>query len=407
MIPSSGFLRQNALWLTPGFLLTFLSCFGQTFFISLFAEDIRAAYGLSHGQWGSLYSIGTTASAVVMIWAGVLTDHFRVRSLGALVLLILAAACLMMTQTHPVWVLPFIIFALRFAGQGMLGHIAVVAMARWFVKTRGRALAFAALGFSVGEAFLPLLIVSLRTSVDWHIVWLFAALVALLGIPVLWGLLARERTPQASADVMQSLGMQNRHWSRRECLRHGLFWFMVPAILGPSAFNTAFFFQQMHYVDIKGWTHLDLVSLYPVFTVTSIGALLLSGWLLDKLGTARLLPWSQVPMVLGFVCFAQADSTWGALAGLVFMGLTAGAITTLVAAFWAEFYGTRHIGAIKAAAAAIMVLGSAIGPALTGVLIDLQIGLEVQYLGVAVFFIFSTISMVIGVARYRQDLPTA
>ena len=48
--------------------------------------------------------------------------------------------------------------------------------------------------------------------------------------------------------------------------------------------------------------------------------------------------------------------------GFVFLALTTGANSTLPNAFWAEFYGTAHMGSIKAMAAAIMVFGSAIGP---------------------------------------------
>jgi hypothetical protein len=68
-----SFLRANAAWLTAGFLLTFTSSFGQTFFISIFAGEIRETFGLSHGQWGGLYTLATTASAIAMVWAGVLT----------------------------------------------------------------------------------------------------------------------------------------------------------------------------------------------------------------------------------------------------------------------------------------------------------------------------------------------
>lgn len=405
MTATRAFLRQNFRWLLPGMLLTFLSGFGQTYFISLFAGEIRAQFGLSHGEWGGLYSLGTGASAVVMIWAGVLTDHFRVRALGAVILALLAAASILMAELSAAWALPFVIFALRFAGQGMLSHIAVVAMARWFVATRGRALSIAALGFSLGEAFLPMVVVSAMTATNWQSLWWIAASVSLAGIPALWALLAQERTPQSHAHGSQSLGMGGQHWTRAQCLRHRLFWLMVPALLGPSAFNTAFFFQQVHYAEIKGWAHLELVTLYPFFTLTSIAAMLLSGWALDRWGTARLIPWSQVPMVLAFILFSQAQAPVMAFAGLFFMGLTAGANATLVAAFWAEFYGTRHIGAIKSAAAAVMVLGSAIGPAITGGLIDLGIGLPRQYLGVAVYFLVTTTLMVIGVARARRDLP--
>ena len=64
------FLRENARWLGAGALLSFLSSFGQTYFIAIFAGEIRAEFGLSHGQWGGIYALGTGASAVLMLWAG-------------------------------------------------------------------------------------------------------------------------------------------------------------------------------------------------------------------------------------------------------------------------------------------------------------------------------------------------
>ena len=158
---SFSFLRENAKWLSAGMLLTFLSSFGQTFFISLFAGEIRGEFGLSHGEWGGIYTLGTGVSAVVMIWAGGLTDRFRVRVLGAVVLFMLMGACLFMAANPSVWLLPVVIFALRFTGQGMTSHIAVVAMSRWFIATRGKALSIATLGFAVGEALLPIVFVGL------------------------------------------------------------------------------------------------------------------------------------------------------------------------------------------------------------------------------------------------------
>jgi MFS family permease len=303
------------------------------------------------------------------------------------------------------WALPFVILALRFTGQGMTSHIAVVAMSRWFVATRGRALSIATLGFAMGEAMLPVLFVAMMSLVDWRLLWVLAAAMALAGIPALRALLSRERTPQSFAeDGGGASGMLARHWTRAEGLRHWLFWFMVPALLGPAAFNTAFFFQQVHYAEIKGWTHLSLVALFPLYTATAVAAMLLSGWALDRLGTARLMPWFQLPMVGAFVIFATAGTPAGALAGLLLLALTTGANVTLPNAFWAEFYGTRHLGSIKAMAAAVMVLGSAIGPGVTGALIGLGVGLETQYLGVAAYFVFASAMMALGVARARPLL---
>ena len=125
MSPLRRYLSDNASFLAAGALLTFLSSFGQTFFISVFAGEIRAKFGLGHGEWGRIYSLGTTASAIVMIWAGALTDRIRVRVLGPVVLTGLALACLSMAVNPVIWALPLVIFALRFFGCAPIGHVMV------------------------------------------------------------------------------------------------------------------------------------------------------------------------------------------------------------------------------------------------------------------------------------------
>lgn len=398
------FLRSNARWLSAGFLLTLLSGFGQTYFISLFAGEIRAEFGLSHGEWGGIYTLGTGASAAVMVWAGGLTDRFRVRAMAMVIMPLLMVACFMMAGIMAVWMLPVVIFALRFTGQGMMSHLSLVAMSRWFIAARGRALAISGLGYSVGEAFLPMLFVALLAIFDWRLLWVVSGVVAVLGLPALLALLRSERTPQSFAESDQSLGMQSRHWSRAEAIRHPLFWMMFPALLGPSAFGTAFFFHQVYFAELKSLTHLELVSLFPIYTGGSIVMMIISGWLLDRLGTPKLIPWYQVPIGIGFVVFGLTGSLSGVVIGVLFFAMTSGANATLPNAFWAEFYGTKHIGSIKAMATAIMVLGSAIGPGLTGAFIDMGIGLETQFVWVGAFFAFATAMMVIGIGRAKREL---
>jgi MFS family permease len=286
----------------------------------------------------------------------------------------------------------------------MMSHLAVVAMARWFVATRGKALSVATLGFALGEAFLPLIFVALLASHDWRLLWMGAALVALIGVPLLLLLLRRERTPQSWAATCGSLGMAGRHWTRGQTLRHFLFWFMVPALLGPSAFNTAFFFHQVHIAEVKEMGHLELVAMFPVYTAVGIGAMVLAGFLIDRLGTARVLPFIQLPMIAAFALFAVSDGPLLLLAGFVMLALTTGANSIVPNAFWAEFYGSAHMGSIKAMAAAIMVLGSAIGPGITGLGIDLGLGIETQFWLIAGYFAFASAMMTIGVLRARPLL---
>jgi MFS family permease len=394
------FLVRNAPWLASGALLTLLSSFGQTIFISVFAADIQAEFSLSHGAWGGIYALGTTTSAVVMVWAGGLTDKFRVGALGPVVLLMLAMSCLLMAFNPFVWLLPVVIFALRLCGQGMTSHIAVVAMARWFDAERGRALSIAALGFSLGEAVLPIVFVVLLGFLDWRVLWVIAAVVILAGVPVLIRLLRHERTPQSMTSVNPSRGIAFMYWTRSDVVRHPMFWCMAPSILGPSAFNTAFFFHQVHFSELKDLTHVSLVAQFPLYTAVSVAAMLLSGWSLDKWGTPRLMPFFQIPMVAAFIVFGFAQTSVMMSLGFVMLGLTAGANATLPSAFLAEVYGTKHIGSIRALAAAVMVLGSALGPGITGLLIDVGVGLESQFYWVALYFSLAIVLLWFGVRRY-------
>lgn len=401
------FLRDNAPFLATGALLAFLSSFGQTFFISIFGGEIRAQFDLTNGDWGLIYMVGTGMSAVSMVFAGGLADRFRVRVLGLVVVALLALACLAMAFNPWAAALPFVIFALRFTGQGMTSHVATVAMVRWFVAARGRALAVATMGFMAAEALMPLTFVWLKQHIEWHHLWVGAALFCLACLPVLHRLLRLERTPQSAAETSATLGMNGQHWTRAMALRHPLFWALTPAMMFFPAFGTAFWFHQVHFAEIKGWDHLSLVALFPLGTLTFGLFTVLYGWAIDRFGAARLLPIYLAPLILAFALHGFAPSIMWTAAGIVLMGMASGGQATIPNAVWAEFYGTQHIGSIKAAVAAVMVLGSAIGPGLTGWLIDAGIGLETQLYVIAGSFVFAILVLLIPLRNARRALAKA
>ena len=396
-----SFLFNNARWLGAGALLAFSSSYGQTFFISIFADDIRAQFGLSHGEWGLIYGIGTGVSAFVMIWAGMLSDVLRVRQLAPLTLILLAMACLAMALNPFSGALVAVVFALRFSGQGVMSHISSVAMARWFVASRGKALAVATLGFAFAEAFLPMIFVGLKPVFGWKALWVLAGGMALAAIPILLVLLRSERTPANIAQDTQSLGMGGREWTRIDAIKHPLFWCFVPSVIGMSALLTALFFHQIHLGEIKGWTHAEVTRLFPVYTFSSIGAMLLAGVLIDRLGSARLVPVFQLPIVAGFLVFSTIESLWGGVLAMMLIGVSHGFSAPLPGAFWAEHYGTKNLGAIKSLAAAMMVLGSALGPWITGGLIDRGVHIGDQFLGFAAFFTVTSALAALGIRLSR------
>lgn len=400
----TDFLRLNVSWLFAGFLLTFASSFGQTFFIAIFAGDIRQEFGLSNGAWGGVYALATMASAAVMVFAGGVTDRFRVRLIGPVILVGLAIAAMLMSFATGVVVLTVAIFLLRLMGQGMMGQTAMVAMSRWFVATRGRAISIAGLGVALGEAMLPLAFVALMGWIDWRTLWLVVSAFLVIAAVAMVLILKAERTPQAMARENTSAGMSGRQWTRVQALRHWLFWLTLPAMLGPAAWNTAFFFHQVHFAEAKGWAHFDLVTLFPIFTVTGVGSMLLTGWMVDRFGSAKIAGIYLFPIAIGYLLIGSAQGLGMAAAGMVFMGLSVGAHMTMSAALWAEFYGTANLGRIRAMAGAFGVLGTAIGPGICGWLIDVGIDLPQQTLGISAYFVVAAVLAAIGGRRAERFL---
>lgn len=402
MTQSTGYLKfiaDNAPFLAAGALLSFLSVFGQTFFISVFGGEIREEFNLTNGEWGGLYMIATMGSALVMVWAGGLADVIKVRWLGIGVIACLGLACIAMGMNQNVTLLIAVLFVLRLMGQGMSVHISAVAMARWFVATRGRALAVAGLGFMLGEAFLPLAMVWLKSQFEWRTLWIFFGVFCFAMCPVLAMLLRLERNPKSASLESDTLGLQDRHWTRAEVLSNPIFWLLVPAIMFFSAFGTVFWFQQVIFAEVKGWSHLSLVSVFPLGTAALALSAIVYGWAIDRFGVRRLLPFYLLPYVAAFVLHWYAPSLgWTALA-VVLMGIAGGGQGTLLNACWAEFYGTKHIGSIKSAATALMVLGSALGPGISGWMLDIGIGIEIQMLGFAAMFVGAAVSIAIAL-RY-------
>ena len=304
MIP---FLRDNLRWLGAGFLLTFAAAFGQTWFISLFAGDIKETHGLTDGGWGSLYTVATLSSAAMLFARGALADTMPLERLAPLMALLFALSAVTMAFANSIWMLGIAVFGLRFCGQGMFGHISMTAMGRWFRARRGSAVATATLGHPAGEFVIPLIAIACIAAFGARATWLTVALLLAFAVaPALWLLLrgaARPRAPFA-ADGMP--GLRGMQWTRKQALGHWLFPALLPIIVTGGFIGTSVYFHMVHIADVKGWTLLEMAPGYPTYAVMAVLGALLGGWASDRFGPERLLPYFVLPMGVGVALIAPA-----------------------------------------------------------------------------------------------------
>ena len=366
-----GFLSQNRRWLGTGLLLTFASAFGQTWFISLFAGEIKSSYGLTDGQWGGLYTVATLGSALILVLRGSLADTMPLSRLAPLIALMFAVAALVMSFGNSVIWLGIGVFLLRFCGQGMFTHIAMTAMGRWFVATRGRAVSITALGFPLGEALLPFPTVLMIAALGWRGGWLVVAgALVLVVAPALFLLLRADRDPAGRPMSSGSPGLYGRHWNRREVLGHWLFPAIVPILLTPGFIGTVVFFHQVHVAEVKGWTLAEMAPAYPVYAAVSVCAALMTGFLVDRIGAVKLLPVLLIPLGVAMLLLGSVTAVWGWIGILAIMAMTQGMAGSFWGAFLPSVYGTDNLGSVRAITVAIGVVSTAIGPGLTGLAID-------------------------------------
>lgn len=367
------FIIGNARWLAAGFVLAFGSCFGQTFFIAVFSQPLRAEFGLSYGEFGGAYMAGTLASAFCIIQLGRLADILSARPLAAAITLCLAAVCIAMAFVSSWPMLIVVIFGLRMFGQGMMSHLSQTCMARWFDRTRGRAIAIASFGYPIAQAVVPSIAVVVMATTSWRNIWLGAAAVLALCIaPLLWALLAKDRpTRLTGALSVAPSGIGGKQWSRMEIIRQPLFWMLAPGFIAPSFMITVIFFLPSHIAETKGWALDAFTNRYWLYAAMSLGSSIIGGLIVDRFSARACLPYYQLPMAAGMLVLAFGESPMTISILMILVGASTGIGLTVKTALWAEIYGTKHIGAIKALAQSIMVAASAAGPGITGVIIDL------------------------------------
>jgi len=378
------FLRASPRLLAFGFLLAFFSSFGQTFFIGLFSADIRAAFTLSHGEFGSIYSAATLASGLSLPWLGRLVDELDLRTYTYAVTALLASACFLLAAADSLLVLGLAILGLRLGGQGLMSHVSVTSMARYFEGDRGKAVSVASMGHPGGEAALPLAAVATAGVLGWRGAWIAfgVALLVVLVPLVAWTLRGHgERHRLHLARLAAAGAGAVREWSRRHVLRDPRFWLSLPVVLASSFIVTGVFFHGAHLAGSKGWSLGWFAGSFTAYALSTVASSLAAGPLIDRFGARRVLPFYLIPLGVALAVLAGADHPLVAFAFMLTAGLSTGINFVMGAALWADLYGTTHIGAIRAMVQGLMVLSTAASPVAMGWLLDLGIGMEAIALG--------------------------
>ncbi len=361
-----------------GFIFTFFSSFGQSFFLGIFNTSIRETLSITHGQFGSIYAAATLCSSLLLIWLGKKIDDINIFRFSIYVTLLLSFSCFFFSKVSSVIILFIAVFLMRFSGQGMMSHTATTTVSRYFTKSRGKALSICWFGLSSSEFILPVLIVFLLSLTTWQNIWMIISLVILIFLPLASYILVRsvKLDTREQTDDQEFKEENIKQWKRIEVVKDFKFYVVSMNMLAMPWIATGVFVYQSFITTSKNWGPFVIAQSFMSYSVFSVLTLLISGILIDKFTSRKLLIFMNIPLFLSTFVIINFDAPITAFVFLGLIGISNGLANVLGSSTWAEIYGVKHIGSIKALTTALMVFSTAFGTALFGVLIDIGFSIE-------------------------------
>ena len=385
-----NFIYKNLNLLFFGFLIAFASGFGQTFFISLFSQDFRDTFELTNTEFGSLYSIATVLSAITIIWAGKLIDTVSLRKYTLAIILGLSITCLMASFVFNVFFLFLVIYFLRLFGQGLMGHTSRTTMARYFNTNRGKALAISGFGFSVGEIIYPAAVVFLLLTIGWRLTWFSSSIFILIFFGIFFYFIFKRNNFKKENDRDEKIDLGEISWRRRDVLKDFKFYMYLPLSLLMSFTVTGFLFHQVYIAEIKSWTLINLAQGFIFYAISGITGSIISGILIDKLTGRKLIPIHLLPMLAIFIVMLFSDHVYVLYLYMAGLGLSNGFTENISNSLWAEMYGVKNLGSIKAMLTFFGIMASASSPFLYGIILDQTSSINtLVYLSLILIILFS------------------
>jgi predicted MFS family arabinose efflux permease len=355
-----------------GFIFTFFSSFGQSYFLGLFNSSIRDELSITHGQFGSIYASATLCSSLLLIWVGKKIDDVNIFKFALFVIILLSFACFFFSKVSSVLLLFIAIFLMRFSGQGMMSHTASTTISRYFTKTRGRALSISWFGLSSAEFIMPVLMVYLLTIIDWQNLWLIFSITVLIILPIASFLLIKNLNLDSREDSNKDIKeVEIKQWKRAEVIKDYRFYIISSNMLAMPWIFTGFAVFQSFIQTSKGWGPYVIAQSFMSYSIFSVLTLFLSGFLIDKFTSRKLLIYMNIPLLLSVIVLFFFDIPVTAFIFLGLVGISNGFANILGSSTWAELYGVKYLGSIKALTTALMVFATAFGTALFGYLIDI------------------------------------
>lgn len=380
-----------------GFLSNVASSFALASTMSIFLKPLTADLGISRGVFSLLRSGEGIIAACIAPLIGTIVDRHGGRWLMVIGTAIVGVGYFFLSHVESFAQFAGIRLTLVTLGDAMMGYMVVnVVIAQWFVRQRGRALAFSSMGVGFAKVCMPVLAAWLILTFGWRHTWfIFGILtIVLLVLPALLiirpspesmgltpdGAAAAGRGDDSKPDGRESeFGAQEALWTRAQAMRTSAFWLLVFTFGISSMGVTGLNLHVYSYVTDIGHSPVIAATVMSLIASMQLASPLVWGVLAERIGAKLAAMLRFVIQGVGLAVAILTGQLWCLYAGFLIYGVGLGGNMVLPDMLWADYFGRRSLGKIRGLGLLISHFVSAIGPPFFGFLFDLTGGYGLSF----------------------------
>ncbi len=350
----------------------------------LFVKPMENELGISQAFFGLAHTARIVGVAVSAPFLGRLLDRYGPRGLLAGAGLLSGLCVMGLAHVTEAWQMIALFAALGFIGlQGGIMLYTSVPIARWFVRRRGKAMAWSFIGVPVGIAITGPLTQFSISHVGWRDTWtIFGSIGAI--VVVLIALLLVRRAPEdmgllpdgvshdqaareaAQAQAPGAPSTSEHSWTRAEAIRTGAFW-RLAVVFGLMMFgqSTMTLFRFPHFTD-RGIDSQLVAFTLTAEALTGVAVLFVWGMVMDRFKPRHVGVLGFVALTIAVLLIMSTRTPAHMFLATTVYGIGIPTILNLQNVIWPAYFGRANLGSIRGLALPITLGLGALGAPITG-----------------------------------------
>ncbi len=359
--------------------------------IGVFIKPITEQYGWTRTQFTIAVSLGTLLASVASIGIGPLLDKYGPKWSVVVGLLVIAGSSIGMAFIHSLWQLFICIIAGRIAVQGAINLALTVTVPKWFVRTRGRAVAISGLGNRLGNGFTPVYTQSLVSEFGWRTATIGLGILT-LGLALIPSFLFLKRQPEdiglrpdgdsaeGGPEPKRKAGAKPKkarasyatevNFTLKEAVRTKAFYLMTTVIVLMMLVAPGLNLHLIPYLTDQGLSPRYAALLVTIFSLAGgIGGLGI-GWFVERFSLRYTFAFCFVAFAASILILMQVQSITVGLIWALFNGIIFGSMITLLYLMIPEYFGRNSLGAIRGVTTPLQLGANALSPLMAAIVYD-------------------------------------